>query len=433
MPKKDREPLELSEDELEREAQTPYVTRTFKRIGLMIIDPIRAMRFVGYAPDWAIVIVILGLVMGFNYLQYYMLFKYKMDVPAAFHSAVIDGVTTFIINWYFSGSFVATGISILIGLGIIAGLTRALGGVGTIKQTAIGVFYANIGRVLVTTVMLIMILATPAVTTPVETAGTGKATFIFDTPSGKINSTMSIIFNYTIPPDSSTEPLPDVSSTRVIGRADLTLRVWYYVSIDGEAMIFPTLDGEVNNRTSLSVNYSSIIKEGYVQINELSEKDIIVIDWSTPKNVSTTKKANIEGKVSLPINLTYIIPGEDNSTLPVWASWIYDPTTRQKVLVFKIPLQASFIITDFRGRKIEKVVNTVAFFNVTQVPQGQYFSRIFFSGPTTLIFGSLGYIALIWQALLFAVLARTIHELSWPKSAACSITYLAVVLLIGMI
>ncbi len=427
--------LGMSEDELEREAQTPYVTRTLKRMALMIVDPLRAMKFISYAPDWAIVLVVLGLVMGFNYLQYYVLFKYKMEVPAAFRSAVVDGITNFIVNWYFSGAFVATGFSILIGLGIIAGLTRALAGVGTIKQTAIGVFYANIGRVLATSVMLIIILAKPAVVTPVETAGVGKATMIIDTPSGKVNSTIQIIFNYTIPLDSSTVPLPDVSSTMVLGKTDLTLRALYYVSIDGESMVFPTIDpnGEILNRTSLSVNYSSIEKEGYVSINKLSENDAIAFDWSTPRNATIAKKVRIEAKMLLPLNLTYIIPGEENYTLPVWASWVYDPATRQKVLVFKIPLNISFLISDDKGKMTRILTATVAFFNVTQAPQGQYFSRTFFSEPTTSIFSSLGYVALIWQAILFAVVARIVHELSWIKSAVCSFAYLGIVLLIGMV
>jgi len=420
--------MEITEDELEREAQSPYVMRTLKRIALTIFDPFRAMRFIAYAPDWGIVLFVMGLITGLGYLQYYLLFKFKMDVPANFQSSEVEGVRSFIINWYFSGAFVATGLSIVISLAMMVLLTRALSGTMMLKQTSIGVFYANIGRVLVTVVMVLVIALNPAVVTPIETAGSGMATVVLDTPSGELSTTMTIYFNYTVPLDASTAPMPDVQSSTIYGPTDLELQVNYSVIIGGERLIFTA-----NNGTSVLINYSSIAGKGMVPIRRLDQGVSTGFRWTIPEGSLANKGIEVDTAFVLPLHLTYIIPGAENASLPTWASWVYDTVSRQTILVYKIPLNASYWITDGNGMTTQYEAYATVYFNATQVPQGQYFSRIFFSGIIPSLFSSMGYFALVWQALLFVVVARIVNELSWPKSAACSAVYLVVTLVMGML
>jgi hypothetical protein len=436
MPEKSTEEiLEISEDELEREAQSSYVSRTLRRVALTVTDPFRAFRFIGYAPDWGIVLFVIGLLTGLSYLQYYLLFRFKMDIPVAFQSAEVEGVRNFIVNWYFSGAFVATGLSILIGLGIMVVLTRALSGTSAIKQTSIGVIYANIGRVLVTIIMLVIIVLSPAVITPIETAGSGRAVIMVDTPRGKLITTMIVLFNYTVPLDATTVPLPDVQSTMIQGRTDLSVSINYSARVGDEDVLFSTVDsaGIPVNRTSVAINYSSVLVEGYLPIDALSQDVVTTLNWTSPRNVLPRERIGIESTVQIPLNLTYIIPGAENQTLPTWASWVYDSSGRQKILIFKIPVTVSGWVTDGGGRRTHYTTTTVAFFNVTQAPQGLYFSRKFFSGSIPQVFSVLGYFSLIWQALLFAVVARVVNELSWPKAAACSAVYLGITLVMGIL
>jgi len=420
--------LDITEDELEREAQSPYVLRTLKRVALTIIDPFRAMRFIAYAPDWGIALFVMGLLTGLGYLQYYLLFKFKMDIPTSFLSSEVEGVRSFIVNWYFSGAFIATGLSIVISLAMMVLLTRALSGTMMLKQTSIGVFYANIGRVLVTVVMVLVIAANPAVVTPIEMAGRGMATVVLDTPSGKLSTTMTVFYNYTVPLDASTVPMPDVQSSSIYGSTDLELNVNYSASIDGEPLIFTAPNG-----TSVLVNYSSIGGKGMVPIRRLDQGVTTGFRWTIPEGSLTNGEIGVDAAFALPFHLTYMIPGADNASLPTWASWVYDTTSRQTVLVYKIPLNASYSITDGNGRTTNLATSTMVFFNATQVPQGQYFSRMFFSGIIPTLFSGMGYFALVWQALLFVVVARIVNELSWLKSVACSAVYLAVTLVLGML
>lgn len=420
--------MEITEDDLEREAQTPYIQRTLKRVALTIVDPFRAMRFIAYAPDWGIVLFVMGLLTGLGYLQYYLLFKFKMDVPANFQSSEVEGVRSFIVNWYFSGAFVATGISIAISLAMMVLLTRALSGTMMLKQTSIGVFYANIGRVLVTVVMVLVIAANPAVVTPIETAGRGMATVVIDTPSGELSTTMIIYFNYTVPLDASTVPMPDVQSSSIYGPTDLELQVNYSVRVGGEPLIFTA-----DNGTSVLVNYSSIAGKGMVPIRRLDKGVTTGFSWTIPEGSLANRGIEVDAAFVLPFHLTYIIPGAENDSLPIWASWVYDTVSRQTILVYVIPLNASYWITDGDGRTTQLATSTMVFFNATQVPQGQYFSRIFFSGLIPPLFSGMGYFALVWQALLFVVVARIVNELSWPKSVACSAVYLVVTLVLGML
>jgi len=420
--------LEITEDELEREAQSPYVLRTLKRIALTITDPFRAMRFIAYAPDWGIALFVIGLLTGLSYLQYYLLFKFKMDVPANFQSSEVEGVRSFIVNWYFSGAFVATGLSIVISLAMMVLLTRALSGTMMLKQTGIGVFYANIGRVLVAIVMVVVIAVNPAVVTPIETSGRGMANVVLDTPSGKLSTSMTIFFNYTVPLDASTVPMPDVQSSSIYGSTDLDVMVNYSVSIGGERLVLTS-----NNGTSVLVNYSSIGGKGIAPIGRLDQGVVTGLSWTIPEESLADRGIGVDAAFMLPFHLTYIIPGAENDTLPIWASWVYDPASRQRILVYKIPLNASYWITDGNGRTTHLATSTIVFFNATQVPQGQYFSRIFFSGLIPPLFSGMGYFALVWQALLFIVVARIVNELSWLKSVACSAVYLAVTLVLGML
>jgi len=420
--------MELTEDDLEREAQSPYVMRTLKRIALTIVDPFRAMRFIAYAPDWGIVLFVMGLLTGLGYLQYYLLFKYKMDVPVNFQSSEVEGVRSFIVNWYFSGAFVATGISIAISLAMMVLMTRALSGTMMLKQTSIGVFYANIGRVLVTAVMVLVIAVNPSVVTPIETAGRGMATVVVDTPSGELTTTMIIYFNYTVPLDAETVPMPDVQSSTIYGPTDLELQVNYSASIGGERLVFTA-----DNGTSVLVNYSSISEKGMDPIRRLDHGIMTGFGWTIPEGSLANRGIEVDAAYVLPFHLTYIIPGADNASLPTWASWVYDTASRQTILVYVLPMNASYWITDSSGRTTQLTTSATVFFNATQVPQGQYFSRVFFSGFIPSLFSGMGYFALVWQTLLFVVVARIINELSWLKSVACSAVYLVITLVLGML
>jgi hypothetical protein len=433
MSKGTEEMTELTEDELEREAQSPYISRTLRRIWLTIGDPFRAMRYIAYSPDWGIVLFVMGLLTGLSYLQYYLIFRYKMVIPSNFLSTEIDGVRNFIVNWYFSGAFVATGLSILIGLAIMVLLTRALSGTLTVKQTSIGVFYANIGRTLVTAIIVLAIVASPPVVTPIDISGRGPASMVIDTPAGKMNVTMTLTFNYTVPINASTVQLPDVQSSMVEGPTNLTVMMSYNASINGRPIIFWTVNqtGQLINSTSQSINYSSIEGNGRKPLQGLDQGVATGFDVTIPEESLAPYGIKVEAHYVLPLYLTYMIPGADNSSMPTWASWVYDPTSRQNIMVFKVPLNATFAITDGNGRTADIMRSTNVLFDVSHVPEGQYFSKRFFTGWVPTLFSGMGYFALIWQALLFAVVARVIDELSWPKAVACTAAYLVITLVLG--
>lgn len=434
MSKSTEEILEISEEELEKEAQSPYVSRTLKRIALTIADPFRAMRYIAYSPDWGIVLFVMGLLTGLSYLQYYLIFKYKMTIPANFQSTEIEGVRNFIVNWYFSGAFVATGLSIVIGLAIMVLLTRALSGTMMAKQTAIGVFYANIGRTIVTSIIVLVIVASSPVVTPIDISGRGTTNIILNTPSGKLNTTMTVEFNCTVPLNASTVPLPDVQSSTINGPTDLELMVNYTTSIDGKQIIFETMNqtGQLINSTTLSVNFSSIKGKGMEPVDRLDQGVATTFKITLPEeSLAHLKIKGVEAQYNLPLYLMYLIPGADNSTMPTWASWVYDPSSRQNIMVFRVPLNVSYWITDSSGRRVNLMTTAEVLFDVTHVPEGQYFSRRFFSGSVPTLFSGMGYFALIWQVLLFAVVARVVNELSWIKSVTCTAVYLAITLVLG--
>lgn len=433
MSKSTEESMELTEDELEREAQSPYVSRTLKRIVLAIVDPFRAMKYIAYSPDWGIVLFVMGLLTGLSYLQYYLIFRYKMVIPANFESTEVEGVRNFIVNWYFSGAFVATGLSILIGLAIMVLLTRALSGTLKVKQTSMGVFYANIGRTLVTAVIVLAIVASSPVVTPIDISGRGTTSIVSNTPSGILNTTMTITFNYTVPINASTVPLPDVQSSLIEGPTNLTLMMNYSASINGKQIVFWTENqtGQLINRTSLLINYSSIDGKGLEPLDGLSQGVVTRFNISIPEENLTSFKNKVDAHYVLSLYLTYMIPGADNSTMPTWASWVYDPASRQNKMVFRVPLNASYSITDGYGRTTNLMTSTNILFDVTHTPQGQYFSKRFFTGWVPTFFSGMGYFALIWQALLFAVVARAVSELSWLKAATCTAVYLGITLVLG--
>jgi hypothetical protein len=394
--------IELSREQdtvREEHKELPLPIKFFKGMLLTIINPREAFLQVKNSPSRVAIVIIPMILIGLTFLQYYVLYRVKMEIPTPFcneriNSFINSMIQIQLVQYVFYMSF-----GILLALTIFM-LGRWTGGYGDFKQGLSVTGYVHVPNVLGLAITILLILSVP-------TVQTGLINFV----------------GYPVTAPSDYNILLGLKD--YIGRdANLTIamRAYYDIPLNATvshngAVIGATkiISGEINitYATTTSGEINKTLKT--ILLNTMN------VDYNTPivmKNIFNSSEYSMDsnGKefafdLTLFLNATYISPVQQNVSIPY-------------VIALKV--------FNSQGQMESYNITSSFYTEVIQSPDPRPLTSTLNERINTIV-QTLLIIVSIWQFLLLAIAFKILHEFKWGKSAVFIIIYAAVkYLLIGL-
>lgn len=379
-----------------KERRESLLTRFFKRIVLTIRNPREAFLQIKDSPDMLAIVIMPLIIVGLTFLQYYAIYKLKMNVPAPFYTNQIDSF----INSMIQIRLIQYGFYMLFGISLawsIFMIGRWLKGQGDFKQGLSLTGYAHVPNILGLIIAISLIISLPTVQTNV-------LTFV----------------GYPV-----TEPLKD---NIVLGLKDyvgvesnltILLRAHYSVPLnatvaDNGAIIGATkiLSGEISGFYSeINITYATVTSTGTNRTVKIIPLNGTVLEYNKPiimRNVFDSSEYAMNDyarrftvDLTLFLNNTYVLPIQENMSIPYIVTLkVFSPDTGVK----SYEIDSSF------------------YTEVKQYPDPRSLNDVLNKGFNTAM-QVLLVVVMIWQLILFTMAFKIIHEISWIKAIILIIIY----------
>jgi hypothetical protein len=372
--------LSVEQEGLEKK-EAPASTRFLRQMLLIIINPREAFIQVKDSPSFLPMLIIPPILVALTFTQYYVFYRMKMNIPAAFYTEQIDSFINSLIQLRLMQYIVIVLFSILLML-LIFWSGRFLGGYGDFKQGVSITGYAHLPNFLGLVIIILLFLFIPAVQTSVLT-----------------------LVGYPIrgqPKDNIVIGLRDY-----IGEdSNLTMRMMSYYSVplnatisSGGAIIGATsiVEGEINitYAVTTSTGINKTVKKIWLNGTSLNYNTPLTIRKIFDSGEYCVKNCvkSFTVDLTLFLNNTYVSPVQENMSIPY-------------ILVFNV-YEAGVKTGTYE-------VSSSFYTEVAQCPDPKPLVNLI-NEKISPIVQVLIIAVSIWQFLLLAVALRIIHEFQWVK------------------
>ncbi|MEM2940554.1 MAG: Yip1 family protein [Thermoproteota archaeon] len=383
-------------EETLKERHESLLIRFFKRTVLTIKNPKGAFLQIKDSPDILAIVIIPLIIVGLTFLQYYAIYRLKMNVPAPLYTNQIDSF----INSMIQIRLIQYAFYMLFGISLawsIFMVGRWLKGQGDFKQGLSITGYAHVPNILGLIVAILLILSLPTVQTSV-------LTFV----------------GYPV-----TEPLKDnivLDLKNYVGdESNLTIVVRAHYSIplnatmaDNGTIIGATkiLSGEISGFYSeINITYIATTSTGTNRTVKIIPLNDVILDYNKPitmKNIFNSSEYVLANygrtftvDLTLFLNNTYILPVQENMSIPY-------------IITLKV-------FSPDMGVKSHEIKSSF-YTEVKQYPDPRSLNDVLSTGFNVAM-QVLLIVVTIWQVILFAAAFKIIHEISWIKALILIIIY----------
>ncbi|MEM2087626.1 MAG: Yip1 family protein [Thermoproteota archaeon] len=384
----------------EEPREPPLPVRFFKTIVLTIINPKEAFLQIKNSPIRLAIVVIPLIILGLTFLQYYTLYKIKMEIPKPFYNERIDSFISSMIQLQLVQYVFYMSFGILLALTIFM-LGRWTGGYGDLRQGLSVAGYTHVPNVLGLLITISLILSVP-------TVQTGLITFV----------------GYPITKPSEYNVI--IGLKEYIGQeANLTIAMRAYYDIPLNATI--SSSGAIIGATKIiageiNITYTTITSIGINSTGKIVLLNATPLDYNVPvimKNIFNSSEYSLSNSerdfaldLILFLNATYIFPIQENISIPyIITLKVFNPDAQMETHEIASSFYTEAIqspdprpLTGILNEKINSIIQVLLI------------------------------IVSIWQFLLLAIAFKILHEFKWEKAAIFILIYAAVkYLLIGLI
>ncbi|MBO3808865.1 MAG: YIP1 family protein [Candidatus Brockarchaeota archaeon] len=374
--------MSVGQEGLKEEEEAPAPRRFLRQILLVIINPREAFLRVKDSPSVLPMAVIPPILVILTFAQYYVFYRVKMDIPAAFYTEQIDSFVNSLIQFRLMQYIIIVLFGILLLL-LIFSSGRFIGGYGNFKQGISVTGYVHLPNVLGLVIIILLILSTPAVPT-------GVLTLVGYPARGQYEDNIVIGLRDYVGEESN-----------------LTIRVRGYYGIPLNATISSSgaiigatriVEGEIN------ITYAAVTLSGINKTVKRIWLNGTSINYNTPlimKNVfdsgdyctgDCVKRFTVD--LTLFLNNTYVSPVQENMS---------------------IPYTVTLNVYDARMKMESYEVSSSFYTEVAQCPDPQPLVNIINEKISPIVQVLIIAIS-IWQFLLFAISLRFVHEFQWVKA-----------------